>query len=164
SKHGVASCLREGMEIEQLPLCLLEFGRDGIDVHHVICPVLQVDRPVATLPRQVDFVIQLIDYGLSDRALEDDEAIVDPELEALGIDRHERAAGCLVSQKLLGIIPVGPESTERRAIVRLADNALQPIGRPDASNAKALAGRESESPSKSHTQIGNVHGSLRSGK
>src|SRR5438874_2445848 len=162
-KHGVASCLREGMEVEHLRLSRLEFGRDGIDVHHVIYPVLHVDPLVVALPRQVDIAIQLIDYGLLDSALENDEAIVDPELEALGIDGHERAAGDLVSQKLLGIIPVGPESSERRVIVRLAGNALQPIGRPDASNVKALAGRESESPSKSHTQIGNVHGSLRAG-
>src|SRR5439155_6469473 len=142
-KRGVESCLREGMEIEQLRCCLLEFGRDGIDMHHVISPVLHVDRPVGALPGQVDIAIQLIDYGLPDRALEDDEAMVDPELEPLAIDGHERAASDLVSQKLLGIIPVGPESTEGRAIAE-------------------LAGRELESPSKSHTQIGKAHGSLRS--
>src|SRR5438093_670158 len=69
--------------------------------------------------------------------------MVDPELEPLAIDGHEHAASDLVSQKLLGIIPVGPESTEGRAIAE-------------------LTGRELESPSKSHTQIGKAHGSLRS--
>src|SRR5438093_3268824 len=162
-KHGVASCLREGMEVEHLRLSRLEFGRDGIDVHHVIYPVLHVDPLVVALPRQVDIAIQLIDYGLLDSALENDEAIVDPELEALGIDGHERAASDLVSQKLLGIIPVGPESTERRVIVPFAGNTFRPIGRPDTSSAEELAGRELDAPSKSHTQIRDVHGSLRVG-